>query len=427
AKLAHQPAPPDDVPRVLRLGVVVHHGRRLHGERGDAAAHPLAVHGEPDRGHRRALLPRVRGRPLLPDRARARRAPPPRRGDDARGPERGRGAHAVHRVAAPVQPVLHAHARALELARLQPHHRPGARVPAGTRVRDDRLDRRGALRLVRPQPLRRRARGGHRAAAVHHGGGEPPAGPLQLHAPAHAAAGARAARHRARHRRARRAADPRQPLVLRVRALLVPPVHPARGVLQLHAALPGRGGRAADRRHADARADVGVRLHAAHAAHVPPARRQVDAPARDGGVGAALRAVRARRARRGGVDGGGGDRTPRHLLRLLLRHRADLRRQEVDARDPRAGAGLPGAHHVRRRDADRRAGGRRGVQQLPAQRRGDADPRAVAAVLVAPGGLRARRARAVRAPLPRPRRRGGRRGRVARARGSRRRRRAAAV
>jgi hypothetical protein len=37
-----------------------------------------------------------------------------------------------------LQPVLHAHARAVELARLRAHPRPGARVPARARVRDAR-------------------------------------------------------------------------------------------------------------------------------------------------------------------------------------------------------------------------------------------------------------------------------------------------
>ena len=65
-------------------------------------------------------------------------------------------------------------------------------------------------------------------------------------------------------------------------------------------------------------------------------------------------AVRERGAERDLLDDRAGHPAARHLLRLLLRHGADLRRQEVHAGDPWPGAGLLRARHVRRRHAHRR-------------------------------------------------------------------------
>src|SRR5258708_4279994 len=66
----------DDVPAVLRLGRLVYLDRRVHDEPRDGEADALALHGKPDRGHRGAVLPGARGRPLLRDRKSARCAPP---------------------------------------------------------------------------------------------------------------------------------------------------------------------------------------------------------------------------------------------------------------------------------------------------------------------------------------------------------------
>jgi hypothetical protein len=125
-------------------------------------------------------------------------------------------------------------------------------------------------------------------------------------------------------------------------------------------------------------------------------------------VGGALPGVRGRGARGGVPAHPARHRPARHLLRLLLRHRPDLRRQEVDARDPRPGAGVLRVHHLRRRDAHRRAGGRERVQPLPRRRPG-AHPRPVADLLVLPGDVRPGGAGVLRPVLPRAR--AGRRGR----------------
>jgi nucleoside transporter len=98
----------------------------------------------------------------------------------------------------------------------------------------------------------------------------------------------------------------------------------------------------------------------------------------------------------------------RHLLRLLLRDRPDLRRSEGAARDPRPGAELPRAGHARPRHADRRPGhdGAREGQHAGRRRRLEydlalavprrlRDPRGVPAA-VPPAGTPAGRASVVR-------------------------------
>src|SRR6185436_16677695 len=89
----------------------------------------------------------------------------------------------------------------------------------------------------------------------------------------------------------------------------------------------------------------------------------------------------------------------RRLLRLLLRDGPDLRRQEVDPRGARAGAGLPRARHLRRRHADRRAD--RG-QRVHAHARWsyDHDPGPLAQLLGAPRRVRGRGPDSVRAAVP---------------------------
>src|SRR5207253_11265306 len=66
----------DDVLAVLRLGRLVYVDRRVYDEPRDGETDALALHGEPDRGHRGAVLPGARRRPLLRDRKSPGRAPP---------------------------------------------------------------------------------------------------------------------------------------------------------------------------------------------------------------------------------------------------------------------------------------------------------------------------------------------------------------
>src|SRR5438046_9219345 len=65
----------DDVLAVLRLGRLVYVDRRVYDEPRDGETDALALHGEPDRGHRGAVLPGARRRPLLRDRKSPGRAP----------------------------------------------------------------------------------------------------------------------------------------------------------------------------------------------------------------------------------------------------------------------------------------------------------------------------------------------------------------
>src|SRR5437899_6435108 len=118
----------DDVPAVLHLGRVVHHDRGVHDPSWNGDADALALHGEPDRGHRGAVLPRARRGPLLRDREGAGRAPPAgRRRDVRRAPGRGR-ARRVHPAPVVLQPVLHADPRPREQPGVSPHPVTGEAV-----------------------------------------------------------------------------------------------------------------------------------------------------------------------------------------------------------------------------------------------------------------------------------------------------------
>src|SRR5438876_1185211 len=92
------------------------------------------------------------------------------------------------------------------------------------------------------------------------------------------------------------------------------------------------------------------------------------------------------------------DPAPRRVLRLLFRHRSDLRGQEIDTRDSRPGAGIPRAGHLRRRYAHRRAGGGQRVQPVLG-RRGQPDPGALAQLLDAAGRVRRGGPALVRSPV----------------------------
>src|SRR5207247_2242500 len=85
--------------------------------------------------------------------------------------------------------------------------------------------------------------------------------------------------------------------------------------------------------------DVRGDLHAAHAALFRAARREAHADGRNGRVDAALCIVRARGAARDLLADRDRYPPPRRVLRLLLRDRADLRGQEIDARRARAATG----------------------------------------------------------------------------------------
>ena len=100
----------------------------------------------------------------------------------------------------------------------------------------------------------------------------------------------------------------------------------------------------------DPRSDIRDRLHVADAADVRSARGEEDVAGRDGSLGAALRALCDGRAERRVLAHRRRNSAARRLLRLLLCDRADLRRQEVDTRGARPGAGIPRARHLWGRD-----------------------------------------------------------------------------
>src|SRR5205823_6016322 len=203
--------------------------------------------------------------------------------------------------------------------------------------------------------------------------------------------------------------------VLRVHHLFVPDLHSPGRVLHLRADLRQGGGlRPADHERRDqcaaqsilpddARPDVRDAVHAGDAADVCAARREAHAAGRDGRLGAPLCAVRARGPRFAVLADRPGDSAPRRVLRLLLRHRADLRRQKVHACGPRPGAGVPGVGDVRRRHAHRRLGLRPGLQSIPGRSSGP-HPAAMAELLAAPRRVRCDRPGALRRAVP-PRRR----------------------
>ena len=218
--------------------------------------------------------------------------------------------------------------------------------------------------------------------------------PVLAGAAPHPAAAAGAPSDAGRRARPRRAEADARPVVCHLRARLVPGLHPAAVLLRLHQPVPERDRGGERRRQDDPRPDVGDRLHAGDAVVLPPPRREVHAAGRHGGVDGALRAVRAGRQRRAGVDALRRHPAARHLLRLLLRHRADLRRHQGPGRP--AGR-RPGLHRLR--DAGRRhvhrivavGAGRRPLQRRRQRRRAAR----VAQHLARPGGRRRGRAAAV--------------------------------
>src|SRR5438874_1965499 len=412
-----RPAVGDDVPAVLHLGRLVHDDRGVHDASRHGDADTLALYGEPDCRHRRAVLSRPRRGSLLRDGTGAGRAPPAgRRGDVRRARGHGR-AHGVHSAPAVLQPVLHAHPRPRQQPGVPPHPVTGDAVSPDPGVRHDRLD----YRRVVHQPRARSADGPHPRtdgdAHLHHRDGQRATRRVQFHAAPYAAPRGWATGLAAQHRRPGCAGAAGRPCLLRLHRRLAAVVHPARGVLQLHPDLSGQCGRHQDRGDADARSDVRDRLHAAHAAHVRTAGREAHAHRGHGRLGAALCLVRDRGARRGLLAHRHWHPAPRRLLRLLLRHGADLCGQEVDASGAWSGAGIPGAGHLRHRHADRRTGGRERVQ--PATRRlGQPHARPLAQLLGAAGRIRGGSSGPVRSPVSpggraRARARGGRLRRVA--------------
>ena len=316
---------------------MVRHDRQLHGGRGHGRPHALAVHGQPHRGHRRAVLSGARCRPFFRHGESARHAAPAGRADHARGAADRGNAGRVHCAAVAVQPVLHADSGIVELAGVPQHRRPGAAVSDDPGVRHHRLDcRRSFYRLCARPVYRRRAARSHAFAAVYERCRQPAARRLQLHLAAHAAARRGAGGVATQYRRRGRFSATRQPFLLYLHRLLVFNLHSAGGLLQLRADIYRQrglrpGNEQCARRCAaqslvpdELRADVGDRLHAADAAVVHALRREVDAGDRHGGVDSALRPVRAWRARCGVLDGGCRHTAARYLLRLLFCHRADL-------------------------------------------------------------------------------------------------------
>ena len=100
------------------------------------------------------------------------------------------------------------------------------------------------------------------------------------------------------------------------------------------------------RQQADTRAGLRGRIHAA-APVVPPApRRETHPPDRHGRVDAAVPLFLRRQHGPTHVDAVLRHPAARHVLRLLLRHRADLRRSAGERPDPRRRAGPPGARDL---------------------------------------------------------------------------------
>src|SRR2546429_2345098 len=211
----------DDVPPVLHLGRLVHDDRRVHDPSRDGDADALALHGQPDRGHRGAVLPGARRRPLLRHRESAGRAPPGRGcGDVRRAPGHGRTAR-VHLAAVVVQLVLHAHARSRQQPGVPSHPVTGDAVPLDPGVRHHRLDHRRGVH----QPRARSADGPHPGADgdadLRHRHRQRVARAVQFHAAPHAAARGRTTGFPAEHRRPRCPDAARRPRLLRVHRRLL--------------------------------------------------------------------------------------------------------------------------------------------------------------------------------------------------------------
>src|SRR5439155_16806030 len=162
----------DDVPPVLHLGRLVHDDRAVHDPARDGDADAMALHGEPDCGHRRAVFPWARRRPLLRDRESPRRPPLAGRRGHVPGAPGDRRTDGVHSSPVALQPLLHADARSREQPRVPPHPVAGAAVSVHPRVLHGGLDRGGTLHQLGAQSAVGRGRGANAAPCLHHRDGE---------------------------------------------------------------------------------------------------------------------------------------------------------------------------------------------------------------------------------------------------------------
>ena len=231
------------------------------------------------------------------------------------------GLRSVLRGPARLHAVLHADAGAEQLAVVPSDARPGQGVSAGARLGHDRLDR----RRLRHQLSECQQ---HRAAVPCRGHRLGRAGAVCVRTPAHSAGQTRAQGFRARHSRSRRAATDEGAVVRDLRDWFVPDLHSAAVLLRVHQPVPDRSRCHQRGGEADVGPVVGDLLHAGDALVLHPARHQAHDADWDARVGRPLRALRVRRRRGAHVDVLHRHPAARHLLRLLLRHRPDIRRQE---------------------------------------------------------------------------------------------------
>ena len=269
----------------------------------------------------------------------------------ARGAAPGRRRSAVLRVdakrllafvrgGAHPHPVLHADARAHQLAVVPADARSRTRVSSRPRPWHDRVDC--------GRPRRRHAgRRGDRAADAARRRGIDPDGDVLSASPAYPTAVERP-RTRARCPRSRCAEVDEGSIVCGIRHRVVPCLHPAAVLLRVREPVSERDRRDERGREDDHGADVRAGVHAPDAVVLPPPRREADAAGRHGRVGDAIHSLRLRQQRRAGVDAVPRHPAPRHLLRLLFRHGADLRRIRKRRRTtgPLRKASLPSSHTV---------------------------------------------------------------------------------
>ncbi len=247
--------------------------------------------------------------------------------------------------------LLHADAGPHERDRVPADGGPGAAVPGRPRPRHHRLDRGGpGRRLPRPR--------GHGASAADRRRRVGGARRLLPCAAAHSAGADRGAGHGAGRARTRRAAAPARAVLRGLRRRLVPRLHPAAVLLHVRQSLPERDRGRQRRGQDDPRPDVRDRIHDADALAPRSPRRQAAPAGGDAGMGAALRPVRLRRPGARRLDALRRHPAARCLLRLLLRHRADLRRHEGAGGPARRRAGFHRVRDARRRRADRDVGSR---------------------------------------------------------------------
>jgi hypothetical protein len=298
------------------------------------------------RGDDLAVLRRDDRRSLPGHRAGAGAAASRRRTSDVRGLA-SRDLRRILPAARRLRAVLHADARAHELAVVRPYERAGPGVPRGAGARHDRLDRgrtvgRAAAHRADGRPTPDRGLGIGRARTV-----------LAGVAP-HATACCGARVEATRRPRSRCAQAHGRPVVRDVHRRVVFALHPVAVLLRLHEPLSERDRATGAREQDELRADVGARLHAAPAAAARPPRRQTHLVDRHGRVGIALRVLRVRQYRTARVDAVRRDPPARAVLRFLLRHRPDLRRSARAGRDTSGGARVPGADYPGGRIVHRR-------------------------------------------------------------------------